>query len=357
MIEPDAGPPAADVQIAGMIFAVLLLDEAGTIQSANPAAEEMLERSATRLIGRKFIDTFEIADDRVREQFQFGELRLIARSLSLAGPNFAKLINLTSSPLPSTPGWRIVTLSDVGDTGVLQEQDEIVSGAPSILAHEIKNPLAAIRGASQLLARRVTVRDRPMAQMIGREVDRIAALVDRMQLLGSQAALTIGSCNLHEIVRTATSTLAAARNGDVNFIEEFDPSLPQVQVDRGAMEQVLINLLSNACDATAHLDPPEVLIRTRYASGLVYSSLRLGRATRLPIEVSVIDRGSGIAPELRDHVFEPFVTAKKNGQGLGLALVRKLVRDMGGRIVHHRDEKAGTTHFRINLAATPGTNG
>jgi len=134
------------------------------------------------------------------------------------------------------------------------------------------------------------------------------------------------------------------------LVEEFDPSLPPVEADRGALEQVLINLLANACDASADLDSAQIVVRTRFVSGLVFSAIRFGKATRMPIEITVSDKGPGLPPELRDHAFEPFVSGKKNGQGLGLALVRKLLRDMGGRIVYERDERAGLTHFRMNLS-------
>ena len=110
----------------------------------------------------------------------------------------------------------------------------------------------------------------------------------------------------------------------------------------------------NACDASAGIDDARVKVRTRFASGLVFNTIRLGKVTRLPIEITVIDSGPGIDPALHEHVFEPFVSSKPQGQGLGLALVRKLLRDMGGRISHERDERAGETHFRINLPVAAG---
>jgi two-component system nitrogen regulation sensor histidine kinase GlnL len=131
--------------------------------------------------------------------------------------------------------------------------------------------------------------------------------------------------------------------------EEFDPSLPPVLANEGALVQVLINLIGNARDACADRSRPEIVIRTRFVSGLVMNVIRLGRPVKLPIEVTVSDNGPGIDPELREHIFEPFVSSKKNGQGLGLALVRKLVGDMDGRIGHDRDEATGLTQFRVHL--------
>jgi two-component system nitrogen regulation sensor histidine kinase GlnL len=114
--------------------------------------------------------------------------------------------------------------------------------------------------------------------------------------------------------------------------------------------QVLINLIANAADACRKVAEPRIVIRTRFASGLQLHIDADGSTVRLPIELRVTDNGVGIDPAMRDHLFEPFVTTKKSGQGLGLALVRRLVRDMKGRVGHDRDEAAGLTHFRLHFA-------
>ncbi|MFA6220285.1 MAG: ATP-binding protein [Erythrobacter sp.] len=342
--------PGPAEQIAGLIFAVVLIDAEGRIAEANAAAEEMLGRSAQRLIGTELLAVLGIEEARVRDSLVTGDTQLIARGIVVGTAQRDRQVNLTSSPLSSHPGWRVVTLSDVGQADARDDDDERVElRAPAVLAHEIKNPLSAIRGASQLLARRIEGRDKALAKMISTEVDRIAQLIDRMQQLGSKPIVANGPCNLHEAIRNAMATVRTGRGEGCELVEEFDPSLPPVAADAGALEQVLINLIANACDASAGLESPRVTVRTRFVSGLVFSAIRLGKATRLPVEITVTDSGPGIDPALRDHVFEPFVSSKPHGQGLGLALVRKLLRDMGGRIAHERDERAGLTHFRINL--------
>lgn len=344
--------PDASSQIAGFVFAVLLVDPEGRVAEANPAAEDLLGRSAQRLVGARLSDLAAFGDPRVEAGLGQTDAPLVARDVPLAVGPLARRINLTSSPLHGHPGWRVLTLSETGHSG-----DEQVEGmtlrAPAILAHEIKNPLAAIRGAGQLLARRLEPRDRPLAAIIAAEVARIAGLVDRMQQLGSPAHAASGRCNLHEAIRSAMASVRAARGGAVELAEAFDPSLPAVAADAGALEQVLINLIANACDACSGAQNPRVEVRTRFVSGLMYNAVRLGQATRLPVEIAVVDNGPGIAPDLRDHLFEPFVSGKPQGQGLGLALVRKLVRDMGGRISHARDDRSGLTAFRVNLAVAP----
>ncbi len=342
--------PGARAQLAALIFAVLLLDEDDTIVEANHAAEEMLGRSARKLSEKRFWDVVGIADERLCERLATADAQVIARGVTIATAVGDRRVNISSSPMHSDAGWRVVTLSDAGQPENDEDESERVElRAPAVLAHEIKNPLSAIRGASQLLARRVAGKDKPLAKMISAEVDRIAELIDRMQQLGAKPVEVTGPCNLHEAIRNAMGTVRAGRREACELVEEFDPSLPPVAADQGALEQVLINLLANACDASATCEQPQVIVRTRFISGLVFNTIRFGKATRLPIEITVTDRGAGIDPALRDHVFEPFVSSKPHGQGLGLSLVRKLLRDMGGRISHERDERAGETHFRINL--------
>ena len=343
--------PAPSAQIEGLIFALLLVDAAMIIREVNPAAEDLLQQSAKRLLGRRLLDQILIQDSRVTDSLVHADKQLTARGLAIRSGDRDKIVNMTISPLPSWPGWRVITLSDFGQSDlVVGDPGNLALRAPAILAHEIKNPLAAIRGAAQLIGRKLEEKDRPLGQMIKDEVDRIARLIDRMQRLGSKPTEVLEPCNLHESIRTAIETVRAADDRRVPIREEFDPSLPPVLAHRDGLQQVLVNLLSTARDACADGAAPQITVKTRFVSGLVLSAIRLGRAIRLPIEITITDNGPGIDPALRDHVFEPFVTSKKSGQGLGLALVKKLLRDMDARIAHERDERAGLTHFRINLS-------
>lgn len=350
----SSGPvPDARTQIAGLIFAALLIDGAGVIAEVNHATESLLGTSAARLLGKPLIERIGPLDSRVEARLRQSDEALVARDLVIRSGRGEVRVNLTVSPLGSHPGWRMVTLSEIGHEDPVQNQGgEAMLGAPAVLAHEIKNPLAAIRGAGQLIARKLPDADKKLARMITDEVDRIARLIDRMQQLGSTRTGPVEPCNPHEAIRSAIATMRAASTelGDVAIHEEFDPSLPPVLANRDALEQVLINLVSNARDAAlATGGPAQIKVQTRFVSGLAFSAIRHGRAVPLPIEITVSDNGSGIDPSLRDHVFEPFVSSKPLGQGLGLSLVRKLVRDMSGNINHERDARAGLTHFRLHL--------
>lgn len=345
-----AGAPEPREQIAGLTFALLLLAPDLTIAQLNPAAENMLGRGARRLIGKPFPEVVEFAEARVRDKLFAEEAQLVARGLPIRIDGRGLVVNLTISPLAAHPGWRTVTLSDAGQgERVADEERAAPLRGPAVLAHEIKNPLSAIRGAAQLVARKLGEEDRALTALITDEVDRIAQLIDRMQHLGREQPEPVGPLNLHAAVRRACEIVSAADDGAVPLREEFDPSLPPVLANEGALVQVLINLIANARDACQGAKDPEIVVRTRFVSGLARNVMRLGRPVKLPIEVQVSDNGPGIDPALREHVFEPFVSSKKNGQGLGLALVNKLVRDMDGRIGHERDESGGWTHFRVHL--------
>ncbi|BBC73143.1 PAS domain-containing sensor histidine kinase [Altererythrobacter sp. B11] len=351
MSEAAAGPPEPREQIAGLTFALLLVDPDLRIREVNPAAENIIGRSSRKLLGRKLLDVLVFAESRIVERIVAQEdAQLVARGLAIQIDDRAVLANLTVSPMPLRPGWRVVTLSD-GGQGERMGEEERPSAlrGPAVLAHEIKNPLSAIRGAAQLIARKLDEGDRSLTGLITDEVDRIAQLIDRMQRLGREQPEPVAPLNLHAAVHRACDTVTAASTVPVPIREEFDPSLPPVMGNEGALVQVLINLISNARDACQNEDNPEIVLRTRFVSGLVMNVFRLGRPVKLPIEVQVSDNGPGVDPALRDHIFEPFVSSKKNGQGLGLALVHKLVRDMDGRISHERDEAGGWTHFRIHL--------
>lgn len=347
--------PDGNTQLQGLIFAALLIDPDLRIAEANHAAEEMLGKSAARLAGTPLIDVLVPEERRLMERLGAADARIIARGTAVRVGEQVLEINLTVSPILSHPGWRMLTLSDARQDDMSgPDSSDGVLRTPAVLAHEIKNPLAAIRGASQLIARKLDDKDRRLANVIADEVDRIARLVDRMQQLGSATPEPVTAINLHEVIRSACQSLRAGSAMQIVLEEEFDPSIPPVLANRDALEQVMVNLLANARDAAMADEAPMVRVRTRFVSGLVLNAVRFGRAVKLPVEITVSDNGGGIDPEIAKQIFDPFVSSKKGGQGLGLALVKKQVRDMNGRISHERDSRAGLTHFRVHLPIATG---
>lgn len=347
--------PDAQRQLASLPLAILLLAPGQKIGSANPAAEQFFGQSLRRLTGRPLIDVIQFGDPHLSRRMEESDAPLSAREVdvTIAGQSVRRL-DISIAPVIDEPGWQILTLHDSSASETMGSDptlgEESLLRAPEVLAHEIKNPLAGIRGAAQLLGRKLGGKDRGLTVLIADEVDRIAKLIDQMQTLSRRTSVVLGPCNLHEAVRRASSVLDAAGGDGPRIEEEFDPSLPSVIGNADALVQVLINLLANAREACRDVRQPRVIVRTRFASGLQLHTRGDGRSLRLPIELRVSDNGPGIDVAMREHVFEPFVTTKKSGQGLGLALVRKLVREMNGRIGLERDDAGGWTHFRVHLA-------
>ena len=349
--------PDAQRQLASLPLAVLLLAPGQRIASANPAAEQFLGQSLRRLSGKRLGDALTFVEPRLAERITDSDAPVSAREIDVTIPGRGvRRLDVTATPVVDEPGWQLLTLHDSTTADAMGEDaanaGEGVLRAPEILAHEIKNPLAGIRGAAQLLGRKASAGDKALTSLIADEVDRIAKLIDQMQTLSRRTTAPVEPCNLHEAVRRASAVINAAganAKDAVTIEEEFDPSLPPVLGSPDGLVQVLINLLSNAREACRDVARPRVVVRTRFASGLQLHSTGAGKPVRLPVEIRVSDNGPGIDPAMREHVFEPFVTTKKSGQGLGLALVRKLVRDMNGRITHDRDDAEGLTHFRLHL--------
>lgn len=346
----NADWPDADKQLASLALAILLVDPDLVICSANPASEQLLGIGVRRILGQKLGKIISFEETRLNDWLAQGDAQLSAHgvALKLDGP-IKREVDVTVSPVSRAPGWQVISLNEVGKGDALDEDRGRSVRTPAILAHEIKNPLSAIRGAAQLLERKLAPADHAMVHLITDEVDRIAKLIDRMQSLGRETPEPNSACNLHEAIRRALAVVGAGADPEVQLTEEFDPSLPAVLGNTDALVQVMINLVSNARDACRTAKEPRVIVRTRFVSGFVMNAIRFGRPIRLPIEVRVSDNGPGVDPALRDHIFEPFVSSKKNGQGLGLALVKKLVRDMDGRITHERDDAGKWTHFNIHL--------
>jgi two-component system, NtrC family, nitrogen regulation sensor histidine kinase GlnL len=348
-----SGSPDAHRLLASLPLAVVVLAPGQRVCAANPAAEQFFGQSLRRISGRVLRDLMQFDDATLGERLGDDQAPVSARDIAVTvaglGP---RRVDLNVSPLLDQAGWQVLTLNDSTTAGSLGEDargdDSAALRAPEILAHEIKNPLAGIRGAAQLLARTAGPKEQPLTTLIADEVDRVAKLIDQMQTLSRRTTAPVAACNLHEAVRRASAILGAGGQGPA-IEEEFDPSLPPVLGSADGLVQVLINLLSNAREASRDAATPRVVVRTRFASGLQFHAPGGGSPVRLPIELRVSDNGRGIDPTIRDHLFEPFVTSKKSGQGLGLALVRKLVRDMNGRIGHERDEATGWTHFRVHL--------
>ena len=342
---------------------VLALAPNGTIGYANGAAEVLLGRSARRLIGREVGKVICFADARMNQMLARPEGTLTAQNMDLLLPDAehgAQNVDVSLAPVENEPGWYVLALLPQPSGRVLQSArdragEQAALGAPSILSHEIKNPLAGIKGAAQLLAKTAEQKALPLIKLIVTEVDRIARIIDQIQHLGSRRPPKLEASNIHVLLDRAIQSLRAANPSPPSIRINFDPSLPDVIVDPDAMLQILINLLQNACDALRGTDNPEITISTRFLmSGALKAPVDSHgeRPVKLPVEVTLSDNGPGVPEAIADELFSPFVTSKRDGQGLGLAIVQKLMRDMNGRVTHERDRDAGLTQFRLLLPIT-----
>jgi two-component system, NtrC family, nitrogen regulation sensor histidine kinase GlnL len=351
-LTPRSDIPSSEELLAGLPMALLVIDPEGRIARTNGAAEMILNESESHLLGRKLTDIVSVPD----AYLPVDGTVLAAFDVDIAtrkGGRFRG--NFHVNPIGNHNGWHVISLGALAGTQHRGQQLERrgrarkAIGVAAMLAHEIKNPLSGIRGAAQLLDRRVSADDAVMTRLIRTEVDRIAALIDQMQGLTDTRPMVFTADNIHQMIDHARTVAQSGFGDQVEIVEAYDPSLPMVRVHRDSMIQVLLNLLKNAAETAESGKKRTIRLTTRYRHGVSVATHDGTQRLLLPIELCVIDDGPGVPAELSDNLFEPFVSSKQSGRGLGLALVDKLVRDMGGIIQYAREGTPEMTIFRILL--------
>jgi len=352
---PPAPQPAWSDLIASHPVATLLVGPDGRIASANAKAETLLNMARSALVGSIVSHVLRIADPRVDAAIWMNDTPLSAYDIQVhAGRNEAVEMDILIHPLIEDERWRIVALHLHGQTQTLGIRRASLgarsaTGAAAMLAHEIKNPLSGIRGAAQLLEGDAGEATRPLTRLICDEVDRIAALIDRMQHFTSNHPLECKPENIYPLIDRAVEIAAAGFARDCPIARNYDPSLPFAQVNGDALVQVVLNLVKNAVEAVQDVEDGTVQVATAYRHGLSVLSTRGKGTAPLQIEIQVIDNGPGVPDNIRDVLFNPFISNKSSGQGLGLALVDKLVRDMNGLVQYERDKAGARSIFRVLL--------
>ena len=340
-----SGPGFAEL-LASMPVAVVVIDPHDRIAHANALAEQLLNLSERLMVGQPLdavLPLPEGAGTRDGQGFAMYDTEIeTAKGLRIR-------VDFVEAEVPDHPGWRTIILHGaassrrLGSSADRSAGSRAAVGAAAMLAHEIKNPLSGIRGAAQLLG------PGELTQLIVTEVDRVAALIDRMQDFSDTRPLPLSSENIYPLLDHARNVALAGFARGIAIEERFDPSLPPASINRDALLQIIINLLKNAREAVRAVRQPRIVLTTAYRHGLA-ASVAPGRPRRpLPIEICVIDNGPGAPADIVDHLFDPFVSGRPEGQGLGLALVDKLVRDMDGLVQYAREGSPEMTVFRLLL--------
>ena len=338
---------------------VLAILEDGRIDSANNAAEAFFQASSAVL-----------RRHRIEELVPFGSplLSLIGPvrerdaavaeyHVDLGHPKIGgeRLVDLYAAPLPDRPGGVVLMLQartraeKIGRQLTSRGAARTVTGLAAMLAHEIKNPLSGIRGAAQLLEQSVGEEDRALTRLITDEADRIVKLVDRMEVFSDERPVEREPVNIHAVLDHVKRLARSGFARNIQIIEEYDPSLPPVNANRDQLIQVFLNLVKNAAEAVGDMPDGEIVLTTAFRPGIRLSMPGSRDRVSLPLEFCVRDNGPGVPEDLLPHLFDPFVTTKTNGSGLGLALVAKIIGDHGGVI--ECESQPRRTVFRVLMPA------
>jgi two-component system nitrogen regulation sensor histidine kinase GlnL len=339
---------------------LLIIDPHDRVNFVNLAAEGFFQLGANVIQGQGLNDLIPFDSPLMA---LVGQVRNRHSSVSeygliIDGPRIGpQNVDVQISPIMDDPGYIIITLRERGIASKIDHQlihrgaARSVTSMASVLAHEIKNPLSGIRGAAQLIETDLDSDGRSLTRLICEETDRICALVDRMEVFSDPRPLERHPVNVHQALEHA---MKVAENGfakHVEFKEQYDPSIPPVPGDRDQLIQVFINLIKNAAEAVPE-EGGEITLTTAYRHGVRVAMPGTRERMNLPLEICVIDNGEGVPEDLRPYLFDPFVTTKSGGTGLGLALVAKIIGDHGGFIECESEPRR--TIFRIMLPIFSG---
>lgn len=332
----------------------LTLGPGDLIHDVNSAAEAFLNQSRKSLRGAPVWDRVMVDAplDAAVERSRADSVPLFVNDVDVGSGERAPLqCNIQIAPLSGDADLMLLLLQPREMAGRVNRNSSAKTAAKSaigmaeMLAHEIKNPLAGIAGAAQLLSMNLDNGDLEMTDLIVEETRRVVKLLEQVEQFGNVSPPALKPVNVHDVLDRARKSAAVGFGVHMTFVEDFDPSLPPTFGDSDQLTQVVLNLLKNASEASSG-QPGTIRIRSFYEQ-----SLRLRRADgtgrSLPLQVEIIDDGPGLPDEIASNIFEPFVSGKENGTGLGLALVSKIISDHDGWI--SVDSVPGRTSFRLSL--------
>src|SRR5579864_3562361 len=356
----------ADAMLHALPHPVIMISPDGKIADANVAAEQFFESSTPVLRRHMLGDLVPFGSPLLTlvEQVRQGGSAVNEYKVDLATPRNPgeRLVDLYVGPLAEYPDHVVVMLQERTIADKMDRQLTHRGAARSVialaamLAHEIKNPLSGIRGAAQLLEQSAVDDDRTLTRLICDEADRIVKLVDRMEVFGDERPVEREPINIHVVLEHVKRLAQSGFARNIKFIEDYDPSLPPVLANRDQLVQVFLNLIKNAAEAIGENSAGgEIALSTAFRPGVRLSLPGAKARVSLPLEFCVKDNGPGVPEELLPHLFDPFVTTKPTGSGLGLALVAKIVGDHGGII--ECESQPRRTVFRVLMPVYTGEGG
>src|SRR5919201_341700 len=343
--ESMVSPPLAgsDAVLDALPHPVIMVCADGRIAHANAAAETFFERSVLHLRRNSLCDLVPFGSPLLPlvEQVCTRGAAVNEYKVDLGTPRNPgeRLVDLHVAPLPERPDHVVVMLQERTIADKMDRQLTHRGAARSVialaamLAHEIKNPLSGIRGAAQLLEQSATPDDRTLTRLICDEADRIVKLVDRMEVFADERPVDRQPVNIHAVLEHVKKLAHSGFARHIRFVEDYDPSLPPILANRDQLVQVFLNLVNNAAEAIGEGAPDgEIQLTTAFRPGVRLSLPGTKTRVSLPLQFCVKDNGPGVPADLLPHMFDPFVTTKPTGTGLGLALVAKIDGDHGGII-------------------------
>ena len=347
-----------DLLLSALPHPILVLGDDDRVLYANAAAESFFSLSQGMLKRQALADIIAFSSPL---SALVGQVRRTGATVNEYGievglprSGVQKLVDVFAGAMPEQPGLIVLMLQQRSMALMIERQlthraaARSVSGLAAVLAHEIKNPLSGIRGAAQLLEPGLKGEDRALTQLICTETDRIRNLVDRMEVFGDERPLSAEPVNIHQVLDHVKRLAETGFAQGTRISVDFDPSLPPVPGNRDKLIQAFLNLVKNAAEAIAETrEPGRIVLRTAFRPGMRLGVPGTGARVSLPLMIEVEDTGPGVADSLKPHLFDPFVTTKRTGTGLGLALVAKIIGDHGGVIECESAPK--NTVFRVLL--------